>query len=128
MLIDDEKIDQRIYKNIIDRSKVVRRLVQFLSPLEALEFLVNEDCSRVEAIFLDINMPKMNGFEFLEEAQKRLGENFTQTVVIMLTTSFSPKDRETADSFYVVKKYINKPLTEKHLIEVAAIVQREKGH
>ena len=53
----------------------------------------------------------MSGFEFLETATRELGERFAEAVIVMLTTSLNPKDRERADEFEVVKSFINKPLT-----------------
>jgi CheY-like chemotaxis protein len=75
-------------------------------------------------IFLDINMPRMNGFEFLEAATERLGPEFAKIVVVMLTTSLIEKDRERAATFPVVRRFINKPLTVEHLQDVAQLFQQ----
>lgn len=115
MMIDDSVIEQKIYRRIVERSNIVRCYKQFLDPMEALEYLRSEDCIKADAILLDINMPGMNGFEFLEAATKEFGEDFTRAAVIMLTTSVSEKDMDRAKSFSVVRAYVNKPLKREHL-------------
>lgn len=122
MLIDDENVDQRLYKRVINRSGLIREVLVFSYADEALEHLKANPEIEVDVIFLDINMPRMNGFEFLDAAAKDLGEGFTKVVVAMLTTSLSPADQQRAKSFDVVKVYIQKPLTTDHIAEVDAIV------
>lgn len=115
LLIDDEQVDQILYKMVIKDSGLVQNLVSFRYADEALEFLRDPDVPDIDVIFLDINMPRMNGFEFLEAATNELGEAFAKIVVVMLTTSLDPYDVERAKKFAVVKDYIHKPLEKKHL-------------
>ena len=115
MMIDDSKVEQKIYQRIVERSDVVRSFDQFYEPEKALEFLRTSNDRKVDAILLDINMPRMNGFEFLEAATEEFGEEFANAAVIMLTTSVSDADMERAKSFPVVRAYINKPLKSDHL-------------
>jgi len=113
--IDDNQIDQMLVKRIIERSGLVDEFVSFLSAERALEYFESEDSSPVDIVLLDINMPVMDGFEFLESAVSRVGEQFSQCVVIMLTTSLNPRDIERAKNTGVVKEYVHKPLTIDHL-------------
>jgi len=121
-LIDDMEIDQRQYKRVITRSGLVETLQTFTYADEALEQLKAQSDLDLDLIFLDINMPRMNGFEFLEAANRDLGKGFAAVVVIMLTTSLNPADRARAESFDVVKAFINKPLHAEHLQTAAAYV------
>ena len=125
MLIDDEKIDQMMYKRVINRTNMVENIISFTYAEEALEYLKGEGKDKVDVIFLDINMPRMNGFEFLDAAADEIGENFAKAVIIMLTTSLDLRDRERAARYDVVKDYINKPLEPDDLKRVAELL-REK--
>ncbi|MEM8772699.1 MAG: response regulator [Pseudomonadota bacterium] len=123
MIIDDDEVDQMVYQRIIKRSDMVEEFVAFTYAEEALEYLKSNPKTNVDVIFLDINMPRMNGFEFLERAVEDLGDQFTSAVVIMLTTSLDPRDVERARQFEVVKKYLDKPLQIEDLREVAALLR-----
>ena len=123
LLIDDEKIDQMMYRRVIERTGLVDELLSFQYAEEALDHLKASDRTPVDVIFLDINMPRMNGFEFLETATRELGPGFAKAVVIMLTTSLNPRDRERAATFPVVREYISKPLSADDVQDVAHMVQ-----
>ena len=118
MMVDDDQVDQMLYHRIIRRHADVEELVSFNYASDALDYLADEGNPRVDVIFLDVNMPRMTGFEFLEAATERLGPHFAGAVVVMLTTSLDPRDRERAARFDVVRAYVNKPLVAEHLLDV----------
>lgn len=127
MLIDDESFDQLLYKRVIARSGLVGEVTSFLYADEALAYLTAPDSKAVDVIFLDINMPRMNGFEFLDAATAALGPEFAKMVVVMLTTSLERRDRERALTYPVVRRFITKPLTVDHLAEVAVLLDSLAG-
>lgn len=111
MTIDDEPVDQMIYKRVLKRSGVVDTVVDFQLAEEALAYFRQQDHARPDIIFLDIHMPRMNGFEFLDAAIEEFGDDFAECIVIMLTTSLDPADRERASRYPMVLNYFSKPLT-----------------
>ncbi len=124
VLIDDIEIDQRHYQRVLKNSDLVEEVLSFIFAEDALEFMVQNPDREISVIFLDINMPRMNGFEFLEAASKRLGDNFAKVVVAMLTTSLNPEDERRARSYSVVKDFITKPLSVAHVEYVAELLDR----
>jgi CheY-like chemotaxis protein len=72
-----------------------------------------------EVIFLDIDMPLMDGFQFLDEFEK-LGSNTKEKCkIVMLTSSINPQDVNKSKNYLYVKKYINKPLSQENLENLA---------
>ncbi len=124
MLIDDDDFDLRMYQRIIARSGTIAEIVTFTSAQDALDYLLDADTPHVDLIFLDINMPRMSGFEFMQAACAALGPDFDVPVVMMLTTSMSDDDRNRARTFAPIKAYFNKPLSPDHLTSAAAIATR----
>lgn len=124
MLIDDSDIDQMIYRRIARKSGLVKNLVQFLDARKALDHLNDPTSERPDLILLDINMPGMDGFEFLEAATGDLGTDLCP-IVVMLTTSLNPKDEVRAKSFEVVRDFLNKPLTVDQLAALSKMLARD---
>ncbi len=122
MMIDDDAVDHKLCQRLIARSGLVDEFVGFLSAEEALAHLGDAANPAVDVILLDVNMPRMNGFEFLDTAIQQLGEGFAQVVVVMLTTSLDPKDEERARSFSIVREFCHKPLLLKHLEKIHAMM------
>ncbi len=124
ILVDDEKFDQMVYQRVMKRSGFVREIMTFSHAEKALEFLKQDNRPTVDAVFLDINMPRMNGFEFLDIATTEIGEDFAKMVIVMLTTSMNPQDYDRAMAFSVVRKFIYKPLTQDDVRDVAGLIHK----
>ncbi|MFN5706366.1 MAG: sigma-70 domain-containing protein, partial [bacterium] len=83
---------------------------------EALDFFANSDENNYpQLILLDINMPIMNGFVFLQEYSKLLGERSNKIDVFMLSSSVDPNDIRKSEDYSFVKGFISKPLSLEHL-------------
>ncbi|MEM7211625.1 MAG: response regulator [Pseudomonadota bacterium] len=127
MLIDDEEIDLKLYTRVLERSGLVENVLAFSYADEAFEFLKNNDDVMIDVIFLDINMPRMNGFEFLERVTSELTREIAHVVIMMLTTSLDPKDRERAERFDLVREFINKPLVVAHVLRAVELLEEVRG-
>ncbi|MFK8078973.1 MAG: response regulator [Granulosicoccus sp.] len=124
IIIDDDETDQFLNQRIVKRSGLVEDLQLIRSAEDALGYLKSLE-KRVDVIFLDINMPCMNGFEFLDQAIKELGPRFVEIVVIMLTTSLDPEDKERASKYEIVKGFKSKPLTVETIQQVSSLVNNK---
>ena len=117
MLVDDSEIDQLIYARLALRSGIVGSLRQFMDAAEAFDYLLQVHPPEPDLILLDINMPGMNGFDFLAAVEARFGPG-PLPMVAMLTSSLNPADRRQAERHRRVQAFLNKPLTPRHLAEL----------
>lgn len=127
MLIDDSEIDNFINQKVIESNYFAEKIYVNTGGISALEFLknlaVNEQLvSKLvpQVIFIDLNMPLMDGFQFIHQFLK-LPELITRnTRLIILTSSFNPADREKAQALSISKNvtFLNKPLTDEGLASI----------
>lgn len=112
MLIDDDKVFTNITGLILRRFNKQINLQSYSSVEDALQALQTTDAPP-EIIFLDINMPEANGWDFLD----RLEGLDVRTEVFMLTSSIDPSDISKSKTYSSVKGYFTKPLTHKVLTD-----------
>lgn len=111
VLIDDDETTNYLNRLIIERSKLVDEVLSFYSPQDALDFFSNHKSQADKAlVLLDINMPIMNGWQFLEQYQSIYNENNGSKIVI-LTSSINPTDKQMAEEKSVIADYKAKPLS-----------------
>ena len=114
-IIDDDKIYVNLVKKIIEIKKLSKNLLIFKNGKEALDHfkLILENASEEvlpDIIFLDINMPVMDGWEFLNEFIK-IKNNFEKKITLyVVSSSIDPRDLERAKSFNLVTDYLIKPI------------------
>lgn len=127
MLVDDNKIDNFFHERVIKKADAAKTIIIKESGQEALDYLSQGNtCPQPDVIFLDINMPGMNGWEFLEH-YKELDKNLqTAMVVIMLSTSDNPDDKARAKTNGLLSDYKSKPLTKEMLEEVLYKFEEEQ--
>ncbi len=119
MLIDDNEIDNLINQKMIEASSLAENIYVHTGAKSAIEFLRNIEKLGAtghpilpQVIFLDIDMPLMDGFQFLDEFEKFRVETKNICNIVMLTSSINPQDVNKSKKYQYVKKYINKPLTQ----------------
>ncbi len=118
LLVDDNKADNMFHKIIIEEAGVCEHVKVSVNGEEALSYLKSSaeqpqpgSTPKPNIIYLDINMPRMDGFEFLME-YKRLPENIrSKVMIIVLTNSLNPDDKKLMDAVQEVSEFQNKPLT-----------------
>ncbi|MHB8206754.1 response regulator [Mucilaginibacter sp.] len=117
LLIDDNYIDNFVTRKILESSNFVEDIVVRQSPTEAIESLLT-GAIIPDVIFLDIRMPLMNGFEFLEEYDKLVFPNKENIKIYMLSSSLDPADMQKSELNKHITSFIHKPITQKALEEV----------
>ncbi len=126
LLIDDDIDDNFFHRRVINKAGVAEEVAECHNGKDALDFLRNEGkyagedkpYPQPDLLFLDINMPRMNGWEFLNAYEQLPPHIKGGPVVAMLTTSTNEQDIARAKQYNIVKDYSNKPLTEIMLKEV----------
>ena len=127
LLVEDDEVDVMNVQRAFKKSNILNPLYMAANGLEALDILRGTgkiECAMPQArrlILLDLNMPRMNGIEFLREL--RLDENLRSIPVIVLTTSNEDRDKVEAYNLNVAG-YILKPVTFSNFVEVMATLNR----
>jgi CheY-like chemotaxis protein len=122
MLLDDDEVNNFICSSIIQKCIPEARVISFLNGKQGLDYLESllgkNDYNLPDLIFLDINMPVMNGWEFLDR-YKKIANRFSKKIVLMmLTASMSDNDVKKAETYDIVGAYLTKPLRQDELVKV----------
>ncbi|PCH68919.1 MAG: hypothetical protein COC01_02715 [Bacteroidetes bacterium] len=125
MLVDDNEIDNLINEKMIEGTGFAHNIFISSSAISAIDFLKNitkvnntEGSLLPSIIFLDINMPIMDGFQFLDEFENLSKQIKDNCKVVMLSSSMNPRDIEQAKNNDFVHEYFSKPLKEEDLEKI----------
>ncbi|GAB2544816.1 response regulator [Rufibacter soli] len=121
LLVDDDETTNYLNKRLLTRMDMADRIEVAANGEEALQFLKNAITQKEplpELMFLDIKMPVMDGFEFLDQYHQLPQEAQKCMVVMMLTSSASFYDLERLKKYQAVQRHISKPLEEAHVREI----------
>lgn len=115
LLVDDNADDNFYHERVIRKTNCCHHVVSKTTGAEALAFL--ESCTELpDLILLDINMPGMNGWEFLDAFREHLKDPDQVVIIVMLTTSINPDDYER--SIGLVSEFRTKPLNQEMLVDI----------
>lgn len=114
LLIDDDEPTNFLNELIISQMECADSIVAVQSGQEAIDFLCTEKDGtfpKPDLMLLDINMPGMNGWEFLEKYERLDDAQKGNVIIMMLTTSLNPDDEAKANGIKEIKSFMKKPLT-----------------
>lgn len=121
LLVEDDTVDARTVKRALDDLGAATPLIHLTNGEEALRYLRNDQNERPCIILLDLNMPRMNGIEFLRAIKDE--ENLKTIPVIVLTTS--SEGRDVLDTFDLsVAGYVVKPVDYKRFVDTIRTIDR----
>lgn len=126
LLIDDNKEINLLFKRMIMKAGVTERVDVCVNGQDALDYLkrvgpyanMDKDIPQPDIVFLDINMPIMDGWEFLENYNQLPEAVKAGQLVIMLTTSLNPDDKRRAEENGFVDKFMIKPFKKQDLFKI----------
>jgi CheY-like chemotaxis protein len=121
LLVEDDSVDAIMVKRALEILKVTNPLVNYSDGEEALNYLRDPNNKKPGIILLDLNMPKMDGLEFLKVI--KANDDFRKIPIIALTTS--DDERDITESFkHGIAGYMVKALDNKTFVETIRIIDR----
>lgn len=126
LLIDDDEFTNEVNVRLIKNMDVTEYIQVCNTGKDALNYITHNNeykgeevhYSKPDIIFLDINMPGMNGWEFLEEYKKLENVLKGNILIIMLTTSLNPDDEVLANGISGITEFRHKPMTKEMIDEI----------
>lgn len=126
-IIDDDDVYQFTITKAIKKNSIVKKILVFSDGKEGIDFLI-DNIANVEdipdIIFLDINMPIMDGWQFLEEYVKLKPHVGKKVTIYMISSSVDPVDVTRAKAMSEISDYLIKPIKSE---QVSTIIEKIKG-
>ena len=126
LLIDDDKDTNFLMDFLLSNLSFVEEYHLKLRASEALDFLAIYQ-NPLHCIFVDINMPEMNGFQFVEHFEKKFYKKYPSTRIYFLKSSVRERDRQKAMEFMSVKDFILKPLSKDIMQQIHQNLENPPG-
>ncbi len=120
LFIDDDRIIQMIHSHLVQRLSTDVSFELFYDTDELLNYNASDTSTFYDVVFVDINMPKLSGFELLEKIFSLPNNKLHSSDIYMLTSSADKRDIERAEKLPYVKGFLSKPLNIAVLEQVIA--------
>jgi len=112
MCIDDDPISSMLFKKVVQKAAFAKEIINTTNGEEAIAYINNPtNKTKPQLLFLDLNMPVMGGWEFLDLFNDSVYYKTNKTKVIILTSSIDPEDIKKAKSYPNVIEFLSKPIT-----------------
>lgn len=111
VIIDDDPPNNYLCELMIKLHHPEMDIRSFTNPVEGLSVLQSMQLDKSTLILLDLNMPEMNGWQFLDEFQKQ----YPDSCLFILTSSINPLDQERSAEYSCVRGYLSKPITSENI-------------
>jgi CheY-like chemotaxis protein len=125
-IIDDDPIYRLLINKVISKSKIDYDIVSFTNGKEALESIssdLKENNTLPEIILLDLKMPIMDGWDFMENIDKILSDKKNATSIYIVTSSIAYEDQEKAKTFPEIMGYFSKPVNGTQILEITKKIE-----
>ncbi|WP_051360018.1 response regulator [Adhaeribacter aquaticus] len=128
LIIDDDEVTSILCEFIMERYEFVREVIMLKNGLEGIEYFEGflEEAGQYglepapALIFLDLNMPVMNGWDFLDEYCEKYQPILPNTKIVILSSTIDLEDLERAMEYEVVVDFLNKPLNDASISKLRA--------
>ncbi|MCM4155358.1 response regulator [Gramella sp. AN32] len=121
-IIDDDEIYQMIIKKIITQSEIFNEFEYFLSAKAAIERLKKR--AFPDVILVDINMPIMDGWQFLDYLRKEFRDELKNSLIFIVSSSIAYSDIEKAENYKEISGFITKPVNWSNLKMIENMIKR----
>src|SRR5574343_165359 len=120
-LVDDDDIFQYLTRKVIEETKKVATICEFKNgetAIESIKSAIETKGELPELILLDLSMPIMDGWDFLDELQSIKPMIHSQIIIYIVSSTISPKDIQRVSTYAEVKDYVIKPITKQKFNDV----------
>ncbi|MDC1504453.1 response regulator [Winogradskyella sp.] len=126
-LLDDDFTFNFIHRKKIEKFGIDQEIVEFTSPTKAILYFMDANEDQIpDILLLDINMPELNGFEFLDALMAKRTDLCDKLNVFIVTSSLNPEDYQTAKGYDCIKGFHNKPIDLDNIMTTSSWLLNQK--